>query len=268
MPRIGILCGRNEEREVIRCSIEIIAAREDIDCSVCCLNGGAGSVGDGCAETEKTGQRGEMPERSGAEDRRQRCGGEEICVRGLSCVVLCHEKRDTAFAWAEKLWQQEPSLPIVYAARRAEDIFAALGMPFFHTVRYFELEQDLKAALRKLGRIRASASGRISFTGNGQMMLIPVREILYLESEHHEIRLHLGKEVFLVKETLAQCEEKLRGRGFVRTDRSYLANMYHIRCLEREHALLDNGERLYVSRRRYPEVKLAFENYIRHLDFI
>ena len=60
----------------------------------------------------------------------------------------------------------------------------------------------------------------------------------------------------------------MRGRGFVRTDRSFLVNMYHIRCLERENLLLGNGERLYVSRRRYPEVKLAFENYIRHLDFI
>ena len=44
--------------------------------------------------------------------------------------------------------------------------------------------------------------------------------------------------------------------------------MYHIRCLEKENVLLDNGERLYVSRRRYPEVKLTFENYIRHLDFM
>lgn len=284
MPKIGILCGREEEREAIRYSIEILAVREGFDCSVCCLDSGSGGGESGYAESESVRQRGGKPEGSGAKSGRQ-CSGkpegsntqgsrgspgasQESRIRGLACVVLCHENRDIAFLWAEKLWQQEPSLPIVYAARGAEDIFAALGMPFFHTVRYFELEQDLKAALRKLARIRSSASGRIGFTRNGQLMLIPSREILYLESEHHEIRLHLGQEVFLVKETLAQCEEKLRGRGFVRTDRSFLVNMYHMRCLERENVLLDNGERLYVSRRRYPEVKLAFENYIRHLDFI
>ena len=44
--------------------------------------------------------------------------------------------------------------------------------------------------------------------------------------------------------------------------------MYHIRCLEKSNVLLDNGERLYISRQRYPEVKFQFENYIRHLDFI
>ncbi len=278
MPRIGILCGRSGEREAIRYSIEILAAREGFDCSVYCLDSGTGGGESGCAEPGNSRQACGKPGSSGRDGGRQCSGGQESGIRScagqeshigeLSCVVLCHENRDTAFAWAEKLWYQEPSLPIVYVAQRAEDIFAALGMPFFHTVRYFELEQDLKAALRKLGRIRSSASGRVGFTRNGQLMLIPFREVLYLESEHHEIRLHLGEEICLVKESLAQCEEKLRGRGFVRTDRSFLVNMYHIRCLERENLLLGNGERLYVSRRRYPEVKLAFENYIRHLDFI
>lgn len=233
MPRIGILCDRDEEMRTIRYIMELSAAREGIDCSVCCID-----TEQGC------------------------CGGD------LSCVVLSCENTDTAFGYARRLWRQEPSLHIIFVAHKAEDIFEALGMPFFHTVRYLELEQDLKAALRKLGRIRISAPGRVSFIGNGQTMLIPCREIFYLDSEHHEIRLHLGEGVLLVKETLSQCEVKLRGRGFVRTDRSFLVNMYHIRCLERENLLLDNGEHLYVSRRRYPEVKLAFENYIRHLDFI
>ena len=292
MPRIGILCGRSGEREAIRYSIEILAAREGFDCSVYCLDGpggmgqdpmkpessGAAGTGQGIMEPESSGAAGtgqgimEPGNRgqgsAGAEGLGQECREPELCISDFSCMVLCHRVRNTAFAWAEKLWRQEPSLPIIYVAHRAEDIFAALGMPFFHTVRYFELEQDLKAALHKQRRMKGPEPGRIGFTRNGQMMLIPSREILYLESEHHEIRLHLGEAVFQVKETLAQCEERLRGRGFVRTDRSYLVNMYHMRSLERENVLLDNGERLYVSRRRYPEVKLAFENYIRHLDFI
>lgn len=277
MPKIGILCDRDEEKEALRNRIEILAAREGFDCSVYCLDGpggmgqdpmkpessGAAGTGQGIMEPGNRGQGS-----AGAEGLGQECREPELCISDFSCMVLCHRVRNTAFAWAEKLWRQEPSLPIIYVAHRAEDIFAALGMPFFHTVRYFELEQDLKAALHKQRRMKGPEPGRIGFTRNGQMMLIPSREILYLESEHHEIRLHLGEAVFQVKETLAQCEERLRGRGFVRTDRSYLVNMYHMRSLEREHVLLDNGERLYVSRRRYPEVKLAFENYIRHLDFI
>lgn len=231
--QIGILCDRDEERKALLYRMELLAAEEGFRCSVCCM-------------------------------------GREVedFSRELSCVILCCEEQDTAFERAERLWQQEPSLPIIYVVRRTEDIAAALGMPFFHTVRFFELEQDLKAALQKLGRIRFSASRRIVFTRNGQLLQLSARDILYLESEHHEIRLHLEGDVFLIKETLSQCEERLRGRGFVRIERSFLVNMYHIRCLRREDVLLDNGECLYVSRRRYTEVKLMFENYIRHLDFL
>ena len=44
---------------------------------------------------------------------------------------------------------------IIYVAYKVEDIIAALGMPFFLIVRLFGSEQDLEAAFRKLGRVRA-----------------------------------------------------------------------------------------------------------------
>ncbi len=231
MPKIGILCDREDEKNAITNAWELLAAREGVGCSFC----------DVC---------------------------EESTWRDSACVVLAWGDRQTAFCHAQGLWGREPSLPILYVAHRAEDVFAALRMPFFHTVRSYNLEQDLEAAFRKLGRLRPPAAEKVSFTRNGSPVLLSRREILYLESEHHNIRLHAGKEILAISETLAQCEEKLKGMGFVRTYRSFLVNMYHIRCLERERALLDNGEYLYVSRRRYHEVKLAFENYIRHLDFL
>lgn len=229
MPRIGILCDREQEKERISHTIELLAAREGLDCWGI---------------------------------RREETGDWE----DDACVVISCQNRDAAFRHAEILWDREQSLLVIYVAHEAEDVFAALRMPFFHIVRSFDLERDFEAALRKLGRVRLSA--RISFTRNGQVMLIPAREILYVESRRHEIRLHSEKEVFIIKENLSQCEERLKGRGFVRIYTSFLVNMYHIRCLEKKNALLDNGERLYVSRRRYPEVKFAFEKYIRHLDFI
>lgn len=233
MPRIGILCGRDEEREEIIHTVKVLTAREGSDYSICSV------------DPEETAERND-----------------------IACIILAWEDRNKAFRYAEKIWSREQSIFIIYVAYRVEDIVAALGLPFFHIVRLFGLEQDLEAAFRKMGRVRLSAADRIGFTHKGQIMLIPSREILYLESEGHEIRLHLSTGMIMVKENLSQCEERLKGRGFVRIYKSFLVNMYHIRCLEKENVLLDNGECLYVSRRRYPEIKLMFENYIRHLDFI
>lgn len=233
MPRIGILCDRDEEREGIIHSIEMLAAREGFDCAICSI------------DREDTAE-----------------------WRDITCVILAWEDRERAFRCAEKLWNSERAVLVIYVAYKVEDIIAALGMPFFHIVRLFGLEQDMEAAFRKMERVRPPAADRIRFTQNGQVMLVPSREILYLESEGHEIRLHLETGLLMIRESLSQCEERLKGRGYVRIYTSFLVNMYHIRCLEKEDVLLDNGERLYVSRRKYPQVKLMFENYIRHLDFV
>lgn len=233
VPGIGIVCDRDAEREEIAHIVQVLAAREGLDCSVCHID-------------QK-----ETPERQGA-----------------TCVILALADRDAAFRCAEKLWSGDSPLFVIYVAHRVEDVIAALEMPFFHVVRSCGLEQDLGAAFRKMGRVRLPGEDRVRFTLNGQPMLIRIKEILYLESEGHAIRLHVGTEAVSIRESLSQCEEKLKGRGFVRTYTSFLVNMYHIRCLEKENVLLDNGERLYVSRRRYPEVKIMFENYIRHLDFV
>lgn len=233
MPEIGILCDRDREREAMKQIVEILVAKEGLDCSVC--------------------------------DMDQKTAGD---YKDMICVILALEDREAAFRCAEKLWSGETTLLIVYAAKRIEDIIAALTMPFFHIVRMYGLEQDLEVVFQKLGKVRMAMIDKIKFIRNGQMMLVPSREIIYVASIRHEISLHLVKETFLIKESLSQCEERLKGKGFVRTYTSFLVNMYHIRCLEKEKVLLDNGEQLYVSRRRYPEVKLMFENYIRHLDFI
>lgn len=233
MPRIGIICDRDKEREDIIHAIRMLTARKGVECSICSI--------------------------------RQ----EEIAEwKNITCVILAREDRDSAFRYAEKLWNRQQSILVIYVAYKVEDIIAALGLPFFHIVRSFGLEQDLEAAFHKLERVRVSGADRIKFTQNGQLMLIPSREILYLESDGHEICLHSEKGTFMVKENLSQWEERLKGRGFVRIYTSFLVNMYHIRCLEKKEVLLDNGERLYVSRRKYPEVKLLFESYIRHLDFM
>lgn len=233
MPGIGILCDQDREREEMKQIVEMLAAREGFGCSVHDMDKEADSA-----------------------------------RKDIACVVLALKDREAAFRCAEKLWSCEPTLLIIYVAERIEDIIAALTMPFFHIVRRFGLEQDLKAAFQKLGKVRMDTTDKIEFIRNGQMMLVPSREILYVASIHHEISLHLIKETFPIKESLSQCEERLKGKGFVRTYTSFLVNMYHIRCLEKEKVLLDNGEQLYVSRRKYPEVKLKFENYVRHLDFI
>ena len=154
MPRIGILCDQDRKREEMIQIVEMLAAKEGFDCIIYAL--GRETDG-GCGDTV--------------------------------CVILALEDREAAFRCAEKLWRGEPALLIIYVAERVEDIIAALTMPFFHIVRLFGFEQDLEAAFQKLGKMRMAKTDKIEFTQNGQMMLVPSRDILYAASIRHEISL-------------------------------------------------------------------------------
>ena len=193
----------------------------------------------------------------------------------LPYFILSCEDRANAFDLAEMLWQKEPTISIIYVARTVEDVFAALQIPFFHIVREFSLEQDLRAALKKMNRLKQPMLEKVSFFYNNSRVILRRKDILYLESQHHEILIHMkangetqDKEIVTVTDSLSSCEEKLKVMGFVRIHKSLLVNMYHIYRLDKESVLLSNRERLYISRYRYTEVKQQLERYIRKLEFM
>lgn len=238
MPEIGILCRPQEQGIMIRQTLQLLLAQSGLAYTTCMLPLS-------------------FPEEE-----------EGVNRKGLSCLILAWDDREQAFEMAETLWDRWASLQIIYVAGSSEDIFAAMQMPFFHLVRIFDLDQGLRAALRKLERLKTLLPEKISFINGSETLLVQRKEILYLESQRHIVWLHTRRGTSAITESLSQCEEKLKGLGFVRIHRSLLVNMYHIGSLEKDSVLLLGGERLYISRYRYAEVKLEFENYIRRLEFI
>lgn len=238
MPEIGILCRPQEQGGAIRQTLQLLLAQSGLAYTTCMLPLS-------------------FPEEE-----------EGVNRKGLSCLILAWDDREQAFEMAEALWDRWSSLQIIYVAGSSEDIFAAMQMPFFHLVRIFDLDQGLRAALRKLERLKTLLPEKISFINGSETLLVQRKEIIYLESQRHIVWLHMRRGTSAITESLSQCEEKLKGLGFVRIHRSLLVNMYHIGSLEKDSVLLLGGERLYISRYRYAEVKLDFENYIRRLEFI
>ena len=170
---------------------------------------------------------------------------------------------------------------MIFVADSPDAVFDALTRPFFHVVRGYALEQDLKAALAKLKKQRRMGSGYRSFpyrgspgspwsgdsTSDGRIR-VREKEILYLESRRHEIWVHCEKRVFLTSETLGYWEEKLRSRSFLRVHKSFLVNPGQISRIGREMIELEDGSQLPVSRYRYPEVMARYEAWIRHAEFL
>ena len=87
-------------------------------------------------------------------------------------------------------------------------------------------------------------------------------EIYYIKAEIHYIDVFTRDEEIMCCDSFKECEQKLVDSAFVRIHRSYLVNMQHIKKLQSEEVLLDDGTKLPVGRRFHASVKETHIKYI------
>ena len=88
---------------------------------------------------------------------------------------------------------------------------------------------------------------------SGRLLFLKVRDLDWIESEGNYLRLHLGAESHLIRETMNTFEKRLDRKRFVRIHRSHIVNVDRIKevtpLFHGEHqVLLSNGTRLTWSR--------------------
>ncbi len=101
---------------------------------------------------------------------------------------------------------------------------------------------------------------RIVIREGGNIRIIPVQEVMYIEAYDDYVKIHTGKEVALKKKTMSFYENTLDPAQFVRIHRSYIMQLSYltrIEPLEKEThiALLKNGTKLPLSKTGYVKLK-------------
>lgn len=94
---------------------------------------------------------------------------------------------------------------------------------------------------------------RIAVRDTGRVLFLRVNEVSWIEAEGNYVRLHCGREKHLHRETMAEMEERLSARKFVRVSRSALVNLEHVREWQPlfngdSVVLMNTGEQVRVSR--------------------
>ena len=84
------------------------------------------------------------------------------------------------------------------------------------------------------------------------------QDIHYLEAAGHYTRVCTDKAVFRVKRAIRQWEQELDEEAFVFSHRSYLVNLLYVSQINRKDLVLDDGERIPLSRRNIKAFHDAF----------
>lgn len=123
-----------------------------------------------------------------------------------------------------------------------------------------KLEQCLLQTIEKLQAEQETIQINIS----GEILTIPLADILYIESQGHLAVIHVLKQgnptikTYRFYSSLSKLEQQLSSQGFLRIQKSYLVNMRRIKKYQCTAAILDNGTTLKVSEKNYAEQKKQY----------
>lgn len=101
---------------------------------------------------------------------------------------------------------------------------------------------------------------RIVVKESGNIRIIPVHEIQYLEAYDDYVKIYTQKEMFLKKKTMGFYEQSLNADQFVRVHRSYIIQLNQITRIEplekdSHIALLKSGAKIPLSKSGYTKLK-------------
>lgn len=125
---------------------------------------------------------------------------------------------------------------------------------------HLKLEQYLLQTISKLNASKETMQINIS----GEKVSVSLADILYIESQGHAAVIHLQKPGTQTSKTckfyatLTSLEERLGEQGFLRIQKSYLANMRRMKRFGCNEAVFDNGAVLPVSEKNYGQQKKQY----------
>lgn len=153
---------------------------------------------------------------------------------------------------------------LVFLSSSRKYVFEAYDVEAFHYLVKPVDQEKLKNILR-----RAAEKGRelsqdyIVISRERQKRKLFLDTVRYFEIRGRQIDVHEEKGIFTYYEQMGVLEKQLQGKGFFRCHKSYLLNLKYVEGYNRQEAILDNGERIIIAKRRYEEFCQAILAYMR-----
>ena len=170
------------------------------------------------------------------------------------------QKKYTGIDIAKELRQLRKDTIIIFVTNYIEYAPDGYEVQAFRYVLKNELSKKLSSYLNLAIEQLNIASETFKIQINGELIDIPISNILYFEAQQHTVSVHIQKNNQQIKtyrfySTLSSLEAQMEPHGFLRTHKSYLVNMNHIQKYQCHEAVLSNGVVLRVSEKNYAQQK-------------
>lgn len=172
------------------------------------------------------------------------------------------------FDVAKEIRKKSKNTVIIFVTSKDElvyDSFEFMPFCFIRKDNINSIKQNIEKVVDRLCR-HLKQSKSILLKLNGRIKKVLLHDILYLKSDRHYVEYHLkDEEVFRQRESMRDLENRLENFDFIKVHQRYLINLKYIKFVDkkREIVLLENGERLEMSRSYKAETDKKFTDYLR-----
>ena len=158
---------------------------------------------------------------------------------------------------AKEIRLTSPDLPIIFITGFADYMSQGYDVSALHYLMKPVKEEKLFEVLDRAMKNLEIYNEFISLTINRENIIIPLSDIIYVESSLHYIMINTVKEQYKVKMPLTEIESKL-GNGFFKCTRSFIVGLRYIRRMSKSEVILTNGISIPLSRGLYKNISRAF----------
>jgi two-component system, LytTR family, response regulator len=120
--------------------------------------------------------------------------------------------------------------------------------------RLAALVAEVSAAVATTTGAARSGVARLAIKGDGRVIFVRTADVDWIEAMDNYVRLHVGRETHIMRETLTHLEQRLPPQSFLRIHRSTIVNVERIREVQPWFAgdyvlILGDGTKLTTGRR-------------------
>lgn len=175
----------------------------------------------------------------------------DVCMKDMNGMELAHAVR-----------KYDRNVQIVFLTGKTEYVFEGYEIG---AVRYLvkpveetELKKALDACMEKLA---GSRDDYLTIKYHGENLRLSRSDIVSVKVEGHYLQMRTTDGVYEWKASLKEMMDKLDPERFVIANRSAVVNLEFVKKITREECILENGEKIAVSRGAYGPLNEAFMEY-------
>ncbi|MCQ5129926.1 LytTR family DNA-binding domain-containing protein [Butyricicoccus faecihominis] len=166
----------------------------------------------------------------------------------------------TGYQAAEQLSRRAKPPLVIFTTKNTGFAVSGYGVAFRFLVKPIQFQEFCTVMDAALCAI---APATLSFTQDGELVILPTKDIYYIETFKFTAIIHSKDETYETRLTLKQAERELAAAGFCRIHNSYLVNLQYVSRISLFTTVLIDGTEIPISRARKKDFQDTLQKYLR-----